>query len=147
MAISTGSSGGSSVNAEINVTPMIDVMLVLLIIFMIVTPLLASGFTATMPVADSPTVQAEGDDEVTLGVDNTGAYFVNGKPVSAEVAEQQLTSIYAGREEDKLLYFKADAGLPYSKVQAAVEVGRRAGARVLVAIVDKRGGLSGDSEE
>lgn len=147
MAISTGNSGGSSVNAEINVTPMIDVMLVLLIIFMIVTPLLASGFTATMPVADSPKVQAEEDNEVTLGLDNTGAYFVNGKPVTPEVAEQQLTSIYAQREEDKLLYFKADAGLPYAKVQAAVEVGRRAGARVLVAIVDKRGGLSGDSEE
>jgi len=126
---------------------MIDVMLVLLIIFMIVTPLLASGFTATMPVADSPTVQAEEDNEVTLGLDNTGAYFVNGKPVTSEVAEQQLTAIYAQREEDKLLYFKADASLPYAKVQEAVEVGRRAGARVLVAIVDKRGGLSGDSEE
>ncbi len=29
--------------------PMIDVMLVLLIIFMIVTPLIAAGFKATMP--------------------------------------------------------------------------------------------------
>lgn len=146
MAISTAKSGSSSVNAEINVTPMIDVMLVLLIIFMIVTPLLASGFTATMPTAKDPKIQAEEDGEITLGLDNTGAYFLNGKPVTPEQAEQELKGMYPNRD-DKLLYFKADAGLPYAKVQAAVEVGRRAGARVLVAIVDKRGGLGGESEE
>jgi biopolymer transport protein ExbD len=147
VAISTGKSGGSSVNADINVTPMIDVMLVLLIIFMIVTPVLSSGFTATMPTGANTTNQAEGEDEVTLGLDNAGVYFVNGSPTTPEAAEQQLTAIYATREVDKLLYFKADAGLPYSKIQAAVEVGRRAGARVLVAIVDKKGGLDGESEE
>ena len=49
MAISTGSRGKGKVNADINVTPMIDVMLVLLIIFMIVTPLIAAGFQATLP--------------------------------------------------------------------------------------------------
>ena len=37
------------VKSEPNVMPMIDVMLVLLIIFMIVTPLIAAGFKATMP--------------------------------------------------------------------------------------------------
>ncbi len=147
MAISTAKSGGSSVNADINVTPMIDVMLVLLIIFMIVTPVLSSGFTATMPKGANSTTQAEGDDEVTLGLDNAGVYFVNGAPSTPEAAEQQLTAIYAARTVDKLLYFKADAGLPYSKIQAAVEVGRRAGARVLVAIVDKKGGLDSESEE
>ena len=35
-----------------------------------------------------------------------------------------------------------DINLPYSKVQEAVEMGRRAGARVLVAITDRKGGLS-----
>ena len=49
MAISTGSAGPSAVKADTNVTPMIDVMLVLLIIFMIVTPLIAAGFKATLP--------------------------------------------------------------------------------------------------
>ena len=53
MAISTGS-GRGKVNADINVTPMIDVMLVLLIIFMIVTPLIAAGFQATLPKGKDP---------------------------------------------------------------------------------------------
>jgi biopolymer transport protein ExbD len=77
VAISTGK---SSVAADINVTPMIDVMLVLLIIFMIVTPLISAGFTAVMPTGANVKPLAEEDDEVTLGLDHSGAYFLNGMP-------------------------------------------------------------------
>ncbi len=139
MAISTGSKG--SVNAEINVTPMIDVMLVLLIIFMIVTPVLESGFKAQMPSGANVDQAAEKDNEVTLGLDVAGEYFLDGKPVARDQVEAQLTAIYAARTEDKILFFKADAGLKYAKIQEAVEMARRSGARVLVAITDRRGGL------
>jgi biopolymer transport protein TolR len=140
VAISTGS-GKGSVNAEINVTPMIDVMLVLLIIFMIVTPVLESGFQAKMPVGANVDQRPEGEDEVTLGLDVAGAYFLNGEAMSKEQVEAKMTEIYAARTEDKILFFKADAGLKFSVVQEAVEVARRAGARVLVAITDRKGGL------
>jgi biopolymer transport protein ExbD len=145
VAISTGKSGG--VNAEINVTPMIDVMLVLLIIFMVVTPLISAGFTAVMPKGANAEVQAEEDNEVTLGLDNQGAYFLNGSPADPATLEQQLTAIFAGRETDKRLHFKADAGLPYSKIQEAVEMGRRSGAAVLVAVIDRQGGILGEEGE
>lgn len=144
MAISTGSKG--SVNAEINVTPMIDVMLVLLIIFMIVTPVLESGFTARMPQGANVEQAPEKDNEVTLGLDVAGAFFIDGKPIDKEKAEAKLTEIYAARTEDKILYFKADAGLKYAKVQEAVEMARRAGARVLVAITDRNGGLMSEEK-
>lgn len=144
MAISTGSKG--SVNAEINVTPMIDVMLVLLIIFMIVTPVLESGFTARMPQGANVEQAPEKDNEVTLGLDVGGAYFIDGKPIDKDKAEAKLTEIYSARTEDKILYFKADAGLKYSKVQEAVEMARRAGARVLVAITDRNGGLMSEEK-
>lgn len=147
MGISTAEGGGSSVNANINVVPMIDIMLVLLIIFMIVTPVIAAGFTATMPVASDPTAQAEEDNEITLGIDNQGNYFVNGTARSPADAEAELRSLFAARDEDKLLYFKADANLPYSQIQQGVEMGRRAGAAVLVAITDRKGGLAGEEEE
>jgi biopolymer transport protein TolR len=146
VAISTAEGGGSSINANINVVPMIDIMLVLLIIFMIVTPVISAGFTATMPIGANVTPQAEEDDEVTLGIDNQGEYFVNGVGRTAADAEVELRSLYANRDKDKLLYFKADAGLPYEVVQQGVEMGRRAGARVLVAIIDRRGGLAGEEE-
>ena len=136
MAISTGDAGTSAVKADINVTPMIDVMLVLLIIFMIVTPLIAAGFKATLPKGANLDARPEGDNEVILGIDAGGNYFLNGRPIPTASVEDQLRSIFAARTEDKILYFKADNKLKYSKIQEGVEMARAAGARVLSAITE-----------
>jgi biopolymer transport protein TolR len=136
VAISTGSSGSSKVNADINVTPMIDVMLVLLIIFMIVTPLIAAGFQATMPKGKNLDPRPEGENEVVLGIDANGKYFLNMKPVDPVALEDYLRSTFAARTEDKILYFKADNNLKFARVQEAVEMARRAGVRVMAAITE-----------
>ena len=138
MAISTGSAGPSAVKADINVTPMIDVMLVLLIIFMIVTPLIAAGFKATLPKGKNLDPRPEGSDEVILGIDQSGNYFLNGRPIPGGTLEDQLRSIFSSRTEDKILYFKADNQLKYAKVQEAVETARRAGVRVMAAITEPK---------
>jgi biopolymer transport protein ExbD len=136
VAISTGSAGGTAVKSDINVTPMIDVMLVLLIIFMIVTPLIAAGFKATLPKGTNLDPRPEGDNEVVLGIDQAGNYFLDGRPLPTGTLEDQLRSRFASRTEDKILYFKADNQLKYSKVQEAVETARRAGVRVMAAITE-----------
>ena len=137
MAISTGNSaGGTAVKSDINVTPMIDVMLVLLIIFMIVTPLIAAGFKATLPKGKNLDPRPEGDNEIVLGIDQAGRYFLNGRPLPSGTLEDQLRSLYAARTEDKILYFKADNQLKYGKIQEAVETARRAGVRVMAAITE-----------
>ena len=137
MAISTGSPGGvTSVKSDINVTPMIDVMLVLLIIFMIVTPLIAAGFKATLPKGKHLDPRPEGDNEIVLGIDQAGRYFLNGRPLPSGSLEDQLRSLFAARTEDKILYFKADNQLKYGKIQEAVETARRAGVRVMAAITE-----------
>ncbi|HEX3234452.1 MAG TPA: biopolymer transporter ExbD [Gemmatimonadales bacterium] len=138
MAISTANSGSSAVKADINVTPMIDVMLVLLIIFMIVTPLIAAGFKATLPKGKNLDPRPEGENEVILGIDQAGRYFLNGRPLPNGTLEDQLRSIYAARTEDKILYFKADNQLKYAKVQEAVETARRSGVRVMAAITEPK---------
>jgi biopolymer transport protein TolR len=148
VAISTGSAGVGAVKADINVTPMIDVMLVLLIIFMIVTPLIAAGFKATLPKGKNLDPRPEGDNEVVLGIDQGGRYFLNGRPLPNGTLEDQLRSIYAARTEDKILYFKADNQLKYAKVQEAVETARRAGVRVMAAITEpKSSALFADDKE
>ena len=138
MAISTGSAGVGSVKADINVTPMIDVMLVLLIIFMIVTPLIAAGFKATLPKGKNLDPRPEGENEVVLGIDQAGRYFLNGRPLPDGTLEDQLRGIFAARTEDKILYFKADNQLKYSKIQEAVETARRSGVRVMAAITEPK---------
>ena len=50
--------------------------------------------------------------------------------------EDQLRSTFAARTEDKILYFKADNQLKYSKGQEAVETARRAGVRGMAAITE-----------
>ncbi len=134
MAISTGSKGG--VNSEINVTPMIDVMLVLLIIFMIVTPLIAAGFKATLPKGANLDKDPEGEGEVVMGIDADGNYFLNMRPIGEDQLKDQLTAIFSARTEDKVLYFKADNKLKYGRVQQAVELARASGVRVLAAITE-----------
>jgi biopolymer transport protein ExbD/biopolymer transport protein TolR len=134
VAISTGKAGG--VTSDINVTPMIDVMLVLLIIFMIVTPLIAAGFKAVLPRGANLDADPEGAEEVVLGIDASGNFFLDGRAIAPEVLKEQLTAIYAARDTNKILYFKADNQLKYGRVQEAVEMARSAGVRVLHAVTE-----------
>ena len=76
MALSV-TSAKAAVKADINVTPLIDVMLVLLIIFMIVTPIIAAGFQATIPRSQNPENRPEGPDEIRLGIDREGKYYLD----------------------------------------------------------------------
>jgi biopolymer transport protein TolR len=133
---SIGGAGQTSVKSEPNVVPMIDIMLVLLIIFMIVTPLIAAGFKATLPKGKNLDPRPEGENEVILGIDEAGRYFLNQRPIEGRLLEDQLRGIFAARTEDKILYFKADNKLKYGQVQEAVETARRAGVRVMAAITE-----------
>ena len=149
MAMAVGRTGQTAVKSEPNVVPMIDIMLVLLIIFMIVTPLIAAGFKATLPKGKNLDPRPEGDNEVVLGIDEVGRYFLDGRPLQEGTLEDQLRSIFAARTEDKILYFKADNQLKYGKIQEAVETARRAGVRVMAAITEPTAqqALFGDTEE
>jgi biopolymer transport protein ExbD len=103
---------------------------------MIVTPLIAAGFKATLPKGKNLDARPEGENEVVLGIDQAGRYFLDGRPLPNGTLEDQLRSRFANRTEDKILYFKADNQLKYAKVQEAVETARRAGVRVLAAITE-----------
>jgi biopolymer transport protein TolR len=141
MGMAIGTAGQTTVKSEPNVVPMIDIMLVLLIIFMIVTPLIASGFKATMPKGANLDADPEGENEVILGIDDAGNYFIDGRAVPSGTLEDQLRSRYDTREKDKILYLKADNQLQYGKVQEAVETARKAGVRVIAAVTDRQGAL------
>jgi len=140
MAMSTG--GKAAVKAEPNVTPMIDVMLVLLIIFMIIVPSITSGFNAVPPSGQNLKPHPEEDNEQILGIDNTGQYFVNRKPVRHEDLERVLTDIYSkrtGEDADKRMYLKADKGLQYAKVVEALDIAAKSGVRMTAMITEQAG--------
>ncbi len=136
MAISTSSTKGG-VNADINVTPMADVMLVLLIIFMITAPLIASGFVAVMPEGINIIKAPEEPDDVVLGIDNQGRYFLNTKVIAKSDVQNALTGIYNARTKDKILLLKADKNLRMSVIQEAIAMARKSGVRVVSAVTEQ----------
>lgn len=144
MALSV-TSARAAVKAEINVTPLIDVMLVLLIIFMIVTPIIAAGFQATLPRSEHPENRPENSDEIRLGIDRDGKYYLDVGQGPRLIADAdlptRLSALYAARTTDKILFLKADQNLDFGRVQEAIEIARRAGVRVVGAITERRQSL------
>ena len=141
MALSA-TSARAAVKADINVTPLIDVMLVLLIIFMIVTPLIAAGFQATIPRSQNPENRPEGSDEVRLGIDKDGKFWLDLGSGPRQIPDDQLPgrleAIYASRSKDKVLFLKADQNIEFGRVQQAIEIARKAGVRVVGAITEQK---------
>ncbi len=143
MALSvTSARARAAVKAEINVTPLIDVMLVLLIIFMIVTPIIAAGFQATLPRSQNPENRPEQPDEIRLGIDRNGKYYLDIGDGPRLVADAdlpgRLEALYAARTKDKIMFLKADQNLDFGRVQEAIEIARRAGVRVVGAITERK---------
>ena len=149
MALSA-TSARAAVKADINVTPLIDVMLVLLIIFMIVTPLIAAGFQATIPRSQNPENRPEGPDEVKLGIDKDGKFWLDLGTGPRQIPDDQLPgrlqTIYESRTKDKVLFLKADQNIEFGRVQQAIEIARKAGVRVVGAITEQKQILSKKKE-
>ncbi|MGD8727462.1 MAG: biopolymer transporter ExbD [Gemmatimonadales bacterium] len=142
MGMQVGSEGG--VKSAPNVVPMIDIMLVLLIIFMIVTPVISAGFQAEMPMGKNVEPRAEDAQDIVLGMDRDGQFYLQFQDDPLEQPElravpdgrlgEVLTQIYENRTKDKILYFRADQELPFGQVQEAIEIARASGVRVLAAV-------------
>jgi biopolymer transport protein ExbD len=142
MGMSAGG-GGAAVKAEPNVTPLVDVMLVLLIIFMVIIPTLTSGLNAAPPQGINLKKHPEESGDQLLGIDRSGQYYLNRNPVRNETLEQALKAIYDVREEDKILYVRADKNLEYAKVQDAIDIAAKAGVRVTGLISEQSPGSEG----
>ena len=138
MAMSSGDPEGE-VKSEPNVIPMIDVMLVLLIIFMIVTPVITGGFRATMPQAENTKDRPDEEDDIILGIDEEGNYYLdqgdgNTARIPTDSLESFLVQLYREREKDRILYFRTDENMAYGPVEDAIEIAKRAGVVLLASI-------------
>jgi len=138
MGMSVGGEG--AVKAEPNVVPMIDIMLVLLIIFMIVVPTINAGFQAVPPQGVNLKSHPEQEEDVVLGIDADGRYYLDKKPIRNPDLPQLLQNIYSARSSDKILYVKAHGALEYGKVIDAMDIASKNGVRVVGAITDQRPG-------
>jgi biopolymer transport protein TolR len=110
--------------AEINIIPLVDVVLVLLLIFMLTAPMMYRGIDVNLPRSSAKPTAVE--ERLTLTLTRDRGFFLNDRPVPIAALEGQLRDAFRNRP-DKVLYLKADAGLPYGTVVEAMDRIRRAG--------------------
>ncbi|MBM7118525.1 ExbD/TolR family protein [[Archangium] primigenium] len=121
-------------NSEINVTPLVDVVLVLLIIFMVVTPLLEKDIEVRIPETEEVPAEQQPQDDTQLIVklDPDGSYSINTEPVSpTDYVNKLKRMLSAKKKEDRIVFFVADDKASYSKLVAAFDGAKQAGAFVL----------------
>jgi biopolymer transport protein ExbD len=137
----------SGVKAEINVTPLVDIVLVLLIIFIVITPAVSDA--VTLPTAKHSEKVSERDPELlTLifkagktdvgkpiepgsicvdGLEAKDAVFSLASPGGREQLKDLVRKHTAGRQE-KRVFIKADASIPFKHVNDLFQLCRDGGA-------------------
>lgn len=147
--------GGSkgSVKADINVTPLVDIVLVLLIIFIVITPAVnnavklplakhsfkpekehgAKYLSLMLPAHRDKSGKVDGPGMVM--VDDKDAKDVNGNPIQFNPANTKsrgdllkYVKNSVNYLNDKRVFIKADADLPFKHVDDLFQICREAGA-------------------
>ena len=104
----------------------------------------------TIPRGLNPESRPEQPEEIILGIDQAGKFFLDlgqgARPVADADLPARLTALYAFRTKDKILFLKADQGVQFGRVQEAIDVARKAGVRVVGAITEQKQELFRDKK-
>ncbi len=114
--------------SEINVTPFVDVMLVLLIIFMVTAPMIQSGISVNLPQAETESTPAE--QGLTLTITKDKYIHIEQSVVNQYLLEQKLKEYFYGKQK-KVVFLRADEGLPFGFVIRIMDIVKKAGVEVV----------------
>jgi biopolymer transport protein ExbD len=110
---------------DINVTPFIDVMLVLLIIFMVAAPLATVDVPVDLP-ASTAEPRPRTHEPIYLSVQQDLSLSLNQDTVERARLGAQLDALTGG-DHDQRIFLRADKGVPYGELMAAMNLLRAAG--------------------
>jgi biopolymer transport protein TolR len=142
-----GAKGG--VKSDINVTPLVDVMLVLLIIMMLVAPLLQQGITVTLPKASNSVDKPETRGQTTLAISVDNHIYLNAKEVvdKTTLGDAVKALLEDKKADEKVVFIKADQGVDYGAVMAAMDSLRAAGIEDMGLITEKPSGSGAGGQQ
>jgi len=139
MSMAVGGKKGGAI-ADINVTPMADIMIVLLIIFMVITPLLQKGVDVKLPVAGNTKEKKDEPKTITVAIKKDTTVFLKGIKLDnpTELTPKVKELLEDLPEGGKIVYLKADEGLPYSEVMKVMDLCREAGTEEIALIAERK---------
>jgi biopolymer transport protein ExbD/biopolymer transport protein TolR len=136
--------GGGGLQSDINVTPMVDIMLVLLIIFMVITPMLQSGVTVTLPRnmrnpdEDQNIIK---ETSVVVAITENGDIYLGKKKIDKDQLKAEIDSKMATKlDQDKIVYLRADVNASYKSVVDTINLIRDSGIDQIGLVADKAKG-------
>ena len=110
---------GSSEMLDISLTPLVDTALTLLVIFMITTPMIQNAIRVSLPKGKAKE-DAGSKQELVVYVDKDKKLFFNGSELSNDRVIEQLKE-RIGSDQNKMVFVKADQGVPYGTVLELVD--------------------------
>jgi len=133
-----GKKGGPM--ADINVTPMADIMIVLLIIFMVITPMLQKGVDVKLPQAGNTKEHKDEPKSIVVAIKKDSTTYLGATKLDAqaELGPQVKERLQDLPEGARIIYLKADDGLPYSEVMKVMDIVREAGVEEVALISERK---------
>jgi len=112
---------GLSTVSELNITPLLDLAFVLLIIFMITTPLMDNSMDLQLPKSGAAQPPPDQTKVETIAIDRESQVQLNGRALSLEELEAELTALAAEKPEAAVVV-RSHRELPVQKLVDVLDV-------------------------
>jgi biopolymer transport protein ExbD len=103
---------------------------------MVITPLVQMGIDIKLPEVQAESKGGQDPNIIVLTVKKNDQVEIQRNPLELRMLLEELRRLYAARQ-DKTIFIRADAKIPFSKVMEVLDICKGAGVETLAIIPEK----------